>query len=144
MRITLLILGFCLGLFSLTSVASETVRVYQSSDTPHEAFILFYMASCPHCRRFDPIVKQYASDHHLPVLAFTLDGQSLPSFPKSLLPSQAEMNRFFPDGNPVVPTLFLMDYDQHKIIPVLKGEATMSQLGERLQQIHAVMTSHGY
>ena len=48
------------------------------------------------------------------------------------------MNRFFPHGNPVIPTLFLMDFNQHKIIPVLQGEAKVYQLDRRMKQIHTM------
>ena len=129
-----LLVGFSLV---ISAYANETVTVYKQNNTLHEAFILFYMKSCPHCRRFDPVLKEYAVNHHIPVLAYTLDGRSLPSFPKSVLPTQSEMNRFFPDRHPVVPTLFLMNLDQHKIIPVLQGEAKAYQLDRRMQQIHA-------
>ncbi len=128
---------------SIVSFADETVTVNSQNNSPKEALILFYMASCPHCQRFDPVLKAYAVKHHIPVLAYTLDGRSLPSFPQSVLPSQAEMNRFFPNGHPVVPTLFLMNLDQQKIMPVLQGEAKAYQLDQRLQQIHALDEKNG-
>lgn len=123
-------------LATLSAWADETVVVDSPQNRPREAFILFYKASCPHCRRFNPILKAYALKHHIPVLAYTLDGWSLPSFPRSLLPTQAEMDRFFYNRNPVVPTLFLMDLNQHYIVPVLQGEASTHQLEYQLQQIH--------
>ncbi len=128
---------------SIAAFSDETVTVYSQNNSPREAFILFYMASCPHCQRFDPVLKAYAVKHHIPVLAYTLDGRSLPSFPQSVLPSQAEMNRFFPNGHPVVPTLFLMNLDQHKIMPVLQGEAKAYQIDQRLQQIHELDEKNG-
>lgn len=103
---------------------------------PQEAFVLFYMASCSHCQRFDPILKRYAAQHGIPVLAYTLDGRTLPSFPNSVIPNADEIRHFFPKGNPVVPTLFLMDLTYHRIIPVLRGEASTAQLNRRLQRIH--------
>ncbi len=128
---------------SIAVFADEAITVYLQNNRPREAFILFYMASCPHCQRFDPVLKAYAEKHHMPVLAYTLDGRSLPSFPRSVLPSQAEINRFFPNGSPVVPTLFLMNLDQHKIMPVLQGEAKAYQLEQRLQQIHELDEKNG-
>lgn len=123
-------------LISGLAFTDERITLYSQNDKPREAFILFYMASCPHCQRFDPVLKTYAKQHGIPVLAYTLDGQSLPSFPKSIIPTPAELNRFFPNGSPVVPTLFLMDFNQHKIIPVLKGEASTVQVDRRMQEIH--------
>src|SRR3990167_11228890 len=95
------------------------------------AFVLFYMQSCPHCQRFDPILKAFSDDHHIAVLAYTLDGKSLPSFPNSFNPTQTELLKFFPTQNPVVPTLFLMDQQTHHIYPVFQGEASRYQLSQR-------------
>ena len=99
------------------------------------AFILFYMSSCPHCQRFDPILRVFSEKNHVPVLAYTLDGKSLSSFPNSINPDQSEILKFFPNKNPVVPTLFLIDEVNHKIYPVLQGEATMDQLSMRFSQL---------
>ncbi len=143
-KFVLKILAVYVAFFMSISVfADETVTVYSQNNRPREAFILFYMASCPHCQRFDPVLKAYAVKHHIPVLAYTLDGRSLPSFPQSVLPSQAEMNRFFPNGHPVVPTLFLINLDQHKIMPVLQGEAKAYQLDQRLQKVHELDEKNG-
>ena len=95
------------------------------------AFVLFYMQSCPHCQRFDPILKAFSDDHHIAVLAYTLDGKSLPSFPNSFNPTQTELLKFFPTQSPVVPTLFLMDQQTHHIYPVFQGEASRYQLSQR-------------
>ena len=123
---------------SLCVFARETVSVYTQNNAPREAFILFYLSSCPHCQRFDPVLREYAEQHHIPVLAYTLDGKSLPSFPRSVLPTPAEKHRFFPNGNAVVPTLFLMNFDQHKIMPVLQGEANPNQLARRMKRLRAM------
>jgi len=114
------------------------ISVYRRNLHPHEAFVLFYLSSCIHCKRFEPVLKQYAKNHQMPVLAYTLDGIALPGFPKSLSPNQEEINRFFPSHNLVAPTLFLMDLDKHTIKPVLKGEASTYQLDNRMQQLHGV------
>lgn len=99
------------------------------------AFVLFYMSTCPHCQRFDPILKSFSSENHIPVLAYTLDGNSLPSFPNSFTPTKNEVLKFFPTQNPVVPTLFLMDEKTHRIYPMMRGESTLDQLSQRFDQI---------
>lgn len=126
-----------------SSFAAMQNITYAPNDRPQMAFVLFYMASCPHCKRFDPVLKQYSVRHHIPVLAYTLDGRSLPSFPSSVTPSQDEMNQFFPNGNAVVPTLFLMDLDKQRMIPVLKGEATQRQLSQRMKQLKLTYSLDG-
>ena len=100
-----------------------------------QAFVLFYMSSCPHCRRFDPVLEEYARDHHIPVLAYTLDGKTLPSFPESVVPNREELVRFFPSKHPSVPALFLMDSERQVILPVAAGEASYEQLDSRVRAL---------
>lgn len=107
------------------------------------AFILFYLHSCPHCQRFDPILRDFSQNNRIPVLAYTLDGQALPSFPDSVTPTQSEVLKFFPTKNPVVPTLFLMDKKTHLIYPVLQGEATKTQLSQRVDQLTNQIEQNG-
>ena len=140
------------GLFFNTALASDAAltnsinqmieqnRTVQSNVTNNNsdnryALILFYLHSCPHCQRFDPVLKQFSVNHNIPVLPYTLDGESLPSFPDSVSPSHAEILKFFSTQNLVVPTLFLMDQKTHRIYPVLQGEATEEQLAQRLSQL---------
>lgn len=136
MKIKILISSVLL-MMSATIYANNELSMVSHHRQPKEAFVLFYMSRCVHCRRFDPILKQYAMSHHIPVLAYTLDGKSLPSFPNSLHPNPSEMHTFFPDGKPVVPTLFLMDLSRHSIMPVLKGEAKAYQLAMRMRKIQS-------
>lgn len=101
------------------------------------AFVLFYMSTCPHCQRFDPILKSFSFENHIPVLAYTLDGNSLHSFPNSFTPTKNEVLKFFPTDNPVVPTLFLMDEKTHRIYPMMRGEATFDQVSQRFDQLQS-------
>ena len=119
------------------ALLSLTIISHASEPPSRLAFVLFYRASCPHCRRFEPVISAYAASHHLPILAYTLDGSALSSFPESMQPNQNELQQFFPYGNPVVPTLFLMDSRRHRIYPILKGEASMQQLSRRMRQVTA-------
>ena len=125
------------------AMAAPRYSEYSQEGVPHEAFVLFYMSSCPHCKRFDPVLKEYAESHHMPVLAYTLDGQSLPSFPRSVTPTQEEVQHFFPNGNPVVPNLFVIDMSSKRIVPVLQGEATMAQLSSRMERFHQLREGVG-
>lgn len=134
MKIKCALISCFLLLSSSIALASETVRVYRSKTyLEHAAFVIFYMSSCPHCRRFDPILKQYALSHRIPVLAYALHGEVLPSFPDSRTPTPDELKQFFPNGHITVPALFLMDLKTKKLYPVLSGEATAEQLDRRLK-----------
>lgn len=117
--------------------SNMNVQTHERESKNRFAFILFYMSTCQHCQRFDPILKEFSSENHIPVLAYTLDGNSLPSFPNSFTPTKNELLKFFPTGNPVVPTLFLMDQKTHRIYPMLRGEATQDQLSQRFAQVRS-------
>lgn len=123
--------------FAINALAAEENGVSLVVNPPPQALVLFYTATCPHCQRFVPILKRYADASHLPVLAFTLDGGTLPDFPDSLTPSVEEVRHFFPDQSPVVPVVFWIDGAHQKIVPVLQGEATLSQLTERMESVIA-------
>ena len=103
------------------------------------AFVLVYMSTCPHCQRFDPILKQYVVKHKIPVLAYTLNGISLPSFKDSITPTQAEIDKLFPDGHPVVPTLFVVDKKHRQLIRAITGEASYAQLKQRMISVEDYM-----
>lgn len=103
--------------------------------SPRYALIVFYESRCPHCQRFDPVLKRYATSHHVPVLAYTLDNRSLPSFPNSVRPTPRELAHFYAGRPIVVPTLFLADMTHHKVYPVLQGEATFWQLSRRMSSL---------
>lgn len=121
--------------FSLLPIVTSAQTITLPSNVVPYALVLFYAARCPHCQRFVPIVKDYARQHQMPVLAYTLDGESLPSFPDSILPTAEEVHRFFPTQSPVVPALFLLEFRHQQLIPVLVGEATKRQLSERLNTL---------
>lgn len=106
-------------------------------NSPKQAFVLFYMSSCSHCRKFEPVLKQYADEHHIPVLAYTLDGRKLPSFPNSVTPSREEVDKFFPYQKPSVPALFVMDSNKGAIYPVASGEASYDQLASRMSLLNS-------
>lgn len=122
---------------ALNALAVEESGASLATNPPHQALVLFYTATCPHCQRFVPILKRYADANHLPVLAFTLDGGTLADFPDSLTPSVEEVRHFFRDQSPVVPVVFWIDGVHQTIVPVLQGEATLSQLTERMQLVIA-------
>ena len=114
----------------------KSSHVADYADKKRFAFVLFYMKSCPHCQIFDPILASYSADNDVPVLAYTLDGKTLPSFPNTVYPTKAELLKYFPSQNPVVPTVFLIDRNLHKIYPMMRGQATRTQLS---QQFHLLV-----
>lgn len=127
-----------IGLASLGSIANADDNMKPRSDI---AFVLVYMSTCPHCQRFDPILKQYILQNHIETLAYTVNGTSLPSFKNSVTPTQEELDRLFPNGNPVVPSLFVVDMKHHQMIRALTGEANYEQLSQRVAKIEQYIGS---
>ena len=126
------------------STVTRNLHVGADADKKRFAFVLFYMKSCPHCQIFDPVLESYASDHGVPVLAYTLDGGILPSFPNTVYPTKAELLKYFPSQNPVVPTVFLIDRKFHKIYPMMRGQATRSQLSQQFDLLASKVKSEKF
>ncbi|WP_328585588.1 conjugal transfer protein TraF, partial [Legionella bozemanae] len=42
--------------------------------------MFIYRSTCPHCHQFAPILRDFASSFHIPVEAYSLDGESLDGF----------------------------------------------------------------
>ena len=131
----MMLIGFSLTITSLGFASTNT------SPRKDVAFILVYMSTCPHCQRFDPILKKYVVKHQIPVLAYTLNGISLPSFKESVTPTKFEINKLFPNGHPVVPTLFVVDKKHHQIIRAITGEASYAQLQQRMIRVEDYMVN---
>jgi len=72
-------------------------------------FVLFYMSTCPHCQRFDPIIRKFIDHYGFKITAYTLNGQSLPSFANSEQPDLQTTNVFFARKGAQVPALFLLN-----------------------------------
>lgn len=133
--VALILMG--MGCWINASVAANEQRAL-TENSPRQALVLFYTASCPHCQRFAPVLKRYADSHQIPVLAYTLDGGILPDFPDSVTPTLDEVQHFFLNKKPVVPVVFWIDGFHRQIAPVLQGEATGAQLAERMRAVSIV------
>ena len=108
----------------------------------HYQLVLFYLSTCPHCQRFDPMLQAFVNQHHWPITPYTLNGQVLPAFPHSQLPSPTRIQHFFPAGNIAVPALFLVNRTNYHAYTVSMGEATSSGLVRRLNQLAPVINHY--
>ena len=106
-------------------------------------FVLFYMSTCPHCQRFDPILKSFSDQYGIGVTAYTVNGQSLPSFPHSVKPSQKVLTSFFSNpSNAVVPALFIINVHNLHAYPVNYGEMSYQSLVVRMQHLRDEILNH--
>ena len=77
----------------------------------------FYRSTCPYCQRFAPILRRFVDEYHIPVVAITTDGISLPEFPNSVA-DQGQSRKF---NVTVEPAVFAVNPKTHKAYPVAWG-----------------------
>lgn len=115
-------------------VQNHSTEKYHDFDAVNSkfAFVVFYRSTCPHCQRFDPILKQFSQDYGFKVYAYTTDGNSLPSFPKSMPMTTTVEKTFFNSPNIEVPSLFLINVKTMKAYLIDQGEMSYQDLNSRV------------
>jgi thiol-disulfide isomerase/thioredoxin len=102
-------------------------------------FILFYSPTCPHCIKFEPILKQYANNTRIPVRSFAVDGSNLENYSNSdALPLELieQFRRYLgKKGNLSVPCLFILNKHNLHAYPVSQGALTYSKLCVRMEEL---------
>jgi len=96
----------------------------------HVLFFLF-RGDCPYCQQFAPLLKSFEQKFRLPVFAISVDGGTLPEFPRARVDNgiAATLNVT------QVPALFLASPRTNVITPLGYGVLSESELLERLQVI---------
>lgn len=108
----------------------------------NHGFILFYGSQCPHCRQFAPILKQWASQHHVRILPLSLDNQPLAEFPQFIPATTEWINAAF-QGNPInYPALFMVNPDTKQLFPVAFGALSYVELDTRMEQLIPLIKAH--
>ncbi|HHU0006909.1 type-F conjugative transfer system pilin assembly thiol-disulfide isomerase TrbB [Legionella pneumophila serogroup 1] len=99
-------------------------------------FIFIYRSTCPHCHQFAPILRDFASSFHIPVEAYSLDGESLDGFDSAnLTPELFQTLYVSGEYKPVVPALYLVNRPTNQAYAVLFGEAEPAQLANRVDEL---------
>lgn len=91
----------------------------------------FYHSTCPYCKSFAPIVKQFAETYGIKVIPITTDGISLPEFPNSYI-NQGQAQRF---GVRVEPALFAVNPYTEKAFPITYGLISLADLKTKVLEI---------
>jgi len=91
----------------------------------------FYRSTCPYCKRFAPIVKDFGKAYGFNVLPITTDGISLPEFPDSYI-DQGEKEIY---GVDVEPTLFLVNPTTQKAIRIVTGLSSQAEIKKNIISI---------
>lgn len=109
--------------------AKEDAAIKQLAST--SGLFFFYHSTCPYCRSFAPIVKQFAEAYGIKVIPITTDGISLPEFPNSYI-NQGQAQRF---GVRVEPALFAVNPYTEKAFPITYGLISLSDLKRKVLEI---------
>jgi len=96
----------------------------------------FYRSTCPYCRRFAPILKNFSEHNGITVIPITLDGISLPEFPDSKIDS-GQAAQFHVT---MTPSLFAVQPYTHKAFPVAYGLTSETELRDN---IYNIMSKYG-
>ena len=104
----------------------DTAAVRQLATTHGLVFV--FRSDCPFCHRFAPILKRFAQQHGLAVLAVSLDGGSLPEYPDAR-PDNGIAARL---NARAVPALYLTQPSRREFRPVGFGMMSDTDLLERI------------
>lgn len=87
----------------------------------------YFSSSCTYCQKMAPTVKSFADYYGFDMIPITLDGQTLPEFPRALHDNGSMVSLKVE----VVPALFLIDKKTKEIIPVGFGLMSIDELEKR-------------
>lgn len=97
----------------------------------HDGLFFFYRGDCPYCHRFAPILKTFANRYRIRVIPVSMGAGFLPQFPHSRVDKgQAALLHV-----QVTPSLFAVNPNTKKIIPVAYGLMTYEALRQRILAI---------
>lgn len=146
----------CIILFSLAAEANNvtdaidqliTRQVAQNHNNDFNqinksyAFVLFYRATCTHCQRFMPVIKQFSDKYGFRVYPYTINGEALPVFPNSMPMTNEIASTFFSSPNFMVPSLFLINIHTMKAFVINQGEESFLDLYAQINQFARTLTN---
>lgn len=125
---------FIMLLFGLLFSAGSFAAIKEDAIAPlakQQGFFFFYSASCPHCQHFAPRLKRFSERYGFKVLAISVDGGFLPSFPDAVM-NDGQAKVF---DVTILPALFLVNPDTQKAALVNEGTIDEAELTRRLLKI---------
>ncbi|WP_018299803.1 conjugal transfer protein TraF [Fangia hongkongensis] len=105
--------------------------------------VVFFSSTCPHCKRFMPVLKRFSVTYHFKVYDYTLDGAGLPSYPDPLFPSQKTIHDYFGNDKIHYPALFMVNKHTLTGIPISLGEMPYVILKNRMLQLKNTIQRYG-
>lgn len=96
-----------------------------------QGFFFFYSSSCPHCQRFAPTLKHLSQQYGFSVVAISVDGGFLSSFPDAVM--DEGQTKVFQIN--VYPSLFMVNPKTQVASLVAEGTIDEEELTNRLLKI---------
>jgi conjugal transfer pilus assembly protein TraF len=106
---------------------AQTVRALAGT----HGLIFVFRSDCPFCHRFAPILKRFAQEFNLTVLAVSMDGGRLPEYPDAR-PDNGIATRLNARS---VPALYLTQPARREIRPIGFGLMSDTELLERVATV---------
>lgn len=104
------------------------------ADLGREYGLLFVARSdCPYCHDQAPILKLFERNYHMPVMAISLDGGPIPSFPAARPDNGILATITGGEGVQTVPAVFLIKRQTNEAIPLGVGVIAADELAERIR-----------
>ena len=97
------------------------------------AILFFARSDCSFCHDQAPIVKEFSSKSHMPVLAISMDGGMIPGFDDAKPDNGISFKVTNGEGVRMVPALFLVEKKSQLAIPIGTGVIPVSEIGERIR-----------
>lgn len=89
--------------------------------------MFFYRSDCPYCHAMAPILRQFANQYGIKVMAVSLDNGPMEGFPDAL-PNNGVAEKL---GVTTVPAVFVMDTQSKTFTPVGFGVMSQTELENR-------------
>jgi conjugal transfer pilus assembly protein TraF len=90
-------------------------------------------ADCPYCHDQAPILRRFERSYHMPVMAISLDGGPIPSFPDARADNGILAAITHGEGVQVVPAVFLVKRATNEAVPLGVGVIAADDLAERIR-----------
>lgn len=111
----------------------EKGRSTMANISKTHGLVFFFRSDCPFCHDYAPIVKSISDQYGIEVIAVTMDGGNIPSFPRPR-PDNG-ISQFVSSGAGIqtVPALYLVSNDKKTVTLVGVGALAGDEVTERIR-----------